>query len=81
MSKDNGNGKKLILKVELDDSGFSIEFGKVNMVLVSHGIRMAGLQLDNAIIGKAVEKEIETKSPIISNPNAKIPDNILQSLR
>ena len=62
---DNGKKLKTLVKVELDNGKMSIELDldkDTNVALVSHALRLASLQLDNALIGKAVEKESNIKT-------------------
>ena len=55
---DNGKAKKTLIEVSLYDGKITIDFAKdVNMALISHSIRLASLELDNAIIGGQQQKE------------------------
>ena len=53
MSNGNGDGGKLILKVELIDKKMVVSFGQElpNTLLYDRAIRLASLELDNMIIG------------------------------
>lgn len=54
----NNNGKAIdILRVTLTDGRFNIIFGSNNMERIGYAIRLASLQLDNAIIAKQSEVE------------------------
>ena len=59
----NGEAKHELLKVTLQDGKMKVTFGKYNMALIGHGIRMANLQLDAMICTK--EMEAKKDSPII----------------
>lgn len=66
----DNNKPKDILRVEIDDGKMSVHFGKFNMSLIGHALRLANLQLDNEII-----KSQAKPSPIA------IPDSVKRILR
>ena len=53
MSNGNGDGGKMVLKVELVDKKLVVKFGQElpNTLLYDRAIRLASLELDNMIIG------------------------------
>lgn len=55
--------EKLILKVTLLDGRISVDFGQVNLALISHAIRLAGLQVDNQIIASQSPKPSKIDIP------------------
>ena len=70
-----GNNGKVItlMSVTLENGSISVNFDqKVNMALVSHALRLANLQLDNAIIAAEASK----KSSIIAPPKGGITDRL-----
>ncbi len=54
---DNGEKVKKIVSVTLEDGKMRVSFGAENMALISHAIRLASLNLDNAICQKEQENE------------------------
>jgi len=69
----NGAKKTLVVKVELHDGKLDVEIGNVNLALVSHAIRLLGLQIDNIIIAKEShnqEQKIQTPDMKITIPNS-----------
>ena len=68
----SGNGElkpaRLIVKVELTREGkMEVTFGDFNMALLSHGIRMASLTLDNEIMKPKEPSKIVPINQIIPN--------------
>jgi len=66
---DNGKAKKTLVEISLYEGKISVEFakGNINMALISHAIRLASLELDNAIIAHNQPKEdiVKPNSTII----------------
>lgn len=49
---DNGKQTKLVLKIETEDGKLRVVFGKdTSPASISYALRVAGLQLDDAILG------------------------------
>ena len=68
----SGNGElkpaRLIVKVELTREGkMEVTFGDFNMALLSHGIRMASLTLDNEIMKPKEPSKIVPINQVIPN--------------
>jgi len=59
MSGDNGKviPEIELVKVILKEGHMAVTFGKVNITLLSHALRLANLQLDNIIIGSQTQKD------------------------
>ncbi len=65
MSKDNGTGRKLLVKVDLVGGKMDVVFGRDigNIALVSHALRLANLELDNILIGQQQPDETVIEAP------------------
>ena len=74
MSKGNGDKIELI-KVSIAGGNMVVDFGKHNIALLSHALRVAGLHLDDMIVEKEIVAEESEKPKIV------IPPNILDKLR
>ncbi len=61
---DNGKAKKTLIEVSLYNGTINIDFATdVNMALISHGLRLANLELDNAIIANQTPSEENIVKP------------------
>ena len=56
----NNNGKSIdVIRVTLTNGKFNVIFGVNNMERIGYAVRLASLQLDNAIIAKQAESASE----------------------
>lgn len=79
---DNGDSIE-VLKITLKHGSITVNFGQVNIALISHALRLANLELDNKIIAShsvAPEvKQVNLNSSIVL-PTAKMPQGIMNKI-
>ena len=67
MSNNNGKHKGKIIEITYDNGNINVQFLNSNQALLSYAIRVASLQLDNAIMKNEIEKA-EKEAPLIEMP-------------
>ncbi|HEY9874572.1 MAG TPA: hypothetical protein V6D12_14125 [Candidatus Obscuribacterales bacterium] len=64
---------KLVVEVKYDQGKMIVKFGKVSLPIISHGLRIASLEIDNWICANTLPSKEES---II-----KIPEKVLSKIR